>query len=256
MAILMRVVLAFAVMVIALTVGCGNGGGDDAILVLAAASLTDTLLEAGVVFEEDSGVEVEFSFGGSNALARQVELGAPSDAVIFAGAAPMDRLEASDQVLAGSRLELLRNRLVVIGDGGAAQLSDLSDLASLGGRIAIADPELAPAGLYAKQAFEAAGSWEGVESRVIPTLDVRAAVGAVDTGSAAFGLVYGTDAAVASGVEVLYVIPEGLHDPIIYPAAIIDREGGSEVARRFIGFLAGDAGGVVFERHGFVPVSR
>ena len=85
---------------------------------------------------------------------------------------------------------------------------------------------------------------------------MRAAVGAVDAGTVTFGLVYATDAAAASGVEVVYVVPESLHDPIIYPAAVIEGAGGLEDAGAFLEFLATGEGGAVFQRHGFTTVSR
>ena len=221
----------------------------------AAASMSNVLVEVGQKFENESGIEVIFSFGGSNALARQVELGAPADAVIFAGNGPMDGLEESGEIVVGSRLDLLQNHLVVIGDSGSSPLADIRDLISTEGRIALADPVLAPAGLYAKQALETSGLWESLGSRIIPTLDVRAAVGAVDTGSAAFGLVYATDAANAGGVAVVLEVPEELHDPIIYPAAIV--VGGSESdAAEFLDFLVTDAAKAVFMRHGFVSASE
>ncbi len=249
------VVGALAALAVLPGAGCGDDRNPDPILVLAAASMTDALVEATAAFEEDFGGEVVFSFGGSNALARQVELGAPADAVIFAGTSPMDQLESSGHILAGSRVDLLRNRLVVIEQAGSTQLGDLGELALADGRIALADPALAPAGLYAKQSLEMSGLWDGLESRHIPTLDVRAAVGAVATGNAAFGLVYATDAAAASGVEVVLGVPETLHDPIIYPAAIVDGAGGVDGARAFLEYLVGAKGGAVFERHGFVMLS-
>jgi len=240
---------------VVLGVGCGGDGDGDSILVLAAASMTNVLIEVGQEFADQSGVDVIFSFGGSNALARQVELGAPADAVIFAGNGPMDRLEASGEIVAGSRLDLLRNRLVLIRDTRSSPLADIRDLASTKGRIALADPVLAPAGVYAKQALETSGLWESLGSRVIPTLDVRAAVGAVDTGAAAFGLVYATDAANASGVAVVLEVPEELHDPIIYPAAVVKGGNGTD-ATEFLEFLVSDAAKAVFMRHGFVSASK
>ncbi len=240
---------------VALSIGCGGDGEGDSILVLAAASMSNVLVEVGQEFENESGVEIGFSFGGSNALARQVELGAPADAVIFAGNGPMDGLEASGEIVAGSRLDLLRNRLVVIGDAGSSPLAHIRDLISTDGQVALADPVLAPAGLYAKQALEMSGLWEGLGSRIIPTLDVRAAVGAVDTGSAAFGLVYATDAANAGGVAVVLEVPEELHDPIIYPAAIVVGGNGSDAAE-FLEFLVSDDAKAVFMRHGFVSASE
>ncbi|MDP6824016.1 MAG: molybdate ABC transporter substrate-binding protein, partial [Dehalococcoidia bacterium] len=149
-----------------------------------------------------------------------------------------------------------RNRLVVIGKAGTLPLGSLGEMALSGGRIALADPALAPAGMYAKQSLEMSGLWDGLESRVIPTLDVRAAVGAVATGNAAFGLVYATDAAAVSGVEVVLVVPEHLHDAIVYPAAIIYGSNAGDHAMDFLEFLASEDAGAVFERHGFVAAAR
>ena len=251
-----RVMAALIAACVLLSIGCGGNGEGDSILVFAAASMSNVLVEVGQEFENESGVEVVFSYGGSNALARQVELGAPADAVIFAGNGPLDQLEASGNIVAGSRLDLLRNRLVVIGDAGSFPLAHIRDLASTEGRIALADPVLAPAGLYAKQALEMSGLWEGLGSRVIPTLDVRAAVGAVDTGNAAFGLVYATDAANSSGVTVVFEVPEELHDPIIYPAAVVKGGSGTDLAVEFLEFLVSDGAIAVFMRHGFVSASE
>jgi molybdate transport system substrate-binding protein len=246
-------VLIAATMV--LSIGCGGDGEGDSIVVLAAASMTNVLVEVGQEFESESGVEVVLSFGGSNALARQVELGAPADVVIFAGNGPMDQLEESGEIVASSRVDVLRNRLVVIGDGGSAPLTGIRDLLTTEGRIALADPVLAPVGLYAKQALEMSGLWKILRSRVIPTLDVRAAVGAVDTGSAAFGLVYATDVANAAGVVMVFEVPEELHDPIIYPAAIVKHRNGTD-ASEFLEFLVSDGAKAVFMRHGFVSASE
>jgi molybdate transport system substrate-binding protein len=251
-----RLAVATAAVMAVASIACGGGGENDSILVLAAASMTNALVDVGTEFERDSGVKVIYSFGGSNALVRQIELGAPSDAVIFAGRAPMDRLETSGNVLAGSRMNLLQNRLVVIGNTDSKQLADLGEMATLEGRIAVADPAFAPAGLYAKQALETVGLWNSLESRIIPTLDVRAAVGAVDTGSVVFGLAYATDVVAVSGVDVVLEIPETFHDPIVYPVAVVDGAGNSDQAQAFLSYLSSERGHALFMRHGFVPAAE
>lgn len=252
----LRMTGVLAALLAVVAVGCGGDGENDAILVLAAASMTDALVEAGEAYESGTGIDVTFSFGGSNALARQVEFGAPADAVIFAGASVMEQLEESGELVASSRVDLLRNRLVVIGGKGAVLLESLAELESSGGRIAIADPALAPAGLYAKQSLESAGLWDVLESRVIPTLDVRAAVGAVGSGGVAFGVVYATDAAVNAGVEVLLIVSEQHHDPIVYPAALVDGSDNENAAAKFLQFLGTRESSEIFERHGFQVADR
>ena len=69
-------------------------GEDSAILVFAAASLRDALLEAGSVFEAGHGVQVDFSFAGSNVLARQIEAAPVADVFFSASVDWVERLDA------------------------------------------------------------------------------------------------------------------------------------------------------------------
>src|SRR5829696_8459627 len=62
--------------------------------VFAAASLTDVFTELGDELEDRyPGLDVQFSFAGSSALAGQLEQGAPADVFASADAAQMTRLE-------------------------------------------------------------------------------------------------------------------------------------------------------------------
>ena len=61
-------------------------------------------------------------------------------------------------------------------------------------RLALGDPEAVPAGIYARRWLEGRGLWERLRGRVVPTLDVRAALAAVESGAAEAGIVYRTDA--------------------------------------------------------------
>ncbi|MFW6174867.1 MAG: molybdate ABC transporter substrate-binding protein, partial [Chloroflexota bacterium] len=169
--------------------------------------MTDALSKIGEDFEDARGIAVEFSFGGSNTLAGQIANGAPADAAIFAGGPPMDRLEEAGLLAPGTRLDALRNRLVVIGRGDMAPLESLDQIADSNGRVALADPELAPAGAYAREALRGAGLWDQLNDRLIPTSDVRAAAAAVESGDAEYGLVYSSDAAAISGVTEIMSVP-------------------------------------------------
>lgn len=251
-----RLIAISVLLSVLVTAACQGKGDHKGILVLAAASMTDALVEVGEVYEDETGIEVTFSFGGSNALARQVEFGAPADAVIFSGEPPMERLEGGSEPIVTGRINLLSNRLVLIGTEGTTPVDSLIELGYRNGRLALADPAFAPAGLYASQALRSADIWQDLEPRVIPTLDVRAAVAAVDSGASEFGLVYATDAANASGVQVLFVVPEEGHDPIVYPAALVgDPDNGNEPAE-FLKFLQTDPSSEIFQRHGFQVATK
>ncbi|MBI4220247.1 MAG: molybdate ABC transporter substrate-binding protein [Chloroflexi bacterium] len=223
------------------------------VLVLAAASLSDALAAAGEGFEKSGLGDVSLSFAASGTLMTQVQRGAPGDVVIFAGSGPMDDLERDGLLRAGSRRSILSNRLVVITRSGGAGAASLEALAASTGRLAIADPDLAPAGQYARAALRSARLWDSLLPRIIPALDVREAAATVATGNADFGFVYATDAAQFPGVIVAFEVPQSLYPPVLYPAAIIGRSARTDAAARFLDYLASGPARAIFESYGFSP---
>ena len=64
------------------------------------------------------------------------------------------------------------------------------------------------------------------------------------------GIVYATDASVSKGVMVAGIFPDGSHDPVSYPFALV-KSGDTAEARALLAFLAGPQARAVFMRRGF-----
>ncbi len=232
---------------------CGNGEGEE-VLVFVAASLTDAMerLERG--FTEAEGVRVKRNVGGSGALARQIVRGAPADVFISAGDQPMDLLQDRGLLAPGTRRALLSNQLVLVTAPGDTRLASVEDLASADVRVAMADPDLAPAGAYAREALRSMGIWEALSSRAILGRDVRAALGYVKTGNVDAAIVYRTDVGEGQGFRVVAPFPAGSHAPISYPGAVLSCSSRQDAALAFLTYLSGETGREVLRDLGFVPL--
>jgi molybdate transport system substrate-binding protein len=227
----------------------------DEILVHAAASLTDALEEIGADWQRASGHTVLFNLGASSDLARQLRAGAPGDVFLSADLAQMDLVERAGFVRAADRVDLLSNRLVVVVPAGATSWPRApSDLLALE-RIALADPEAVPAGVYARRWLQSLGLWEKLRGRVMPALNVRAALAAVESENAGAAVVYRTDAAIARRAKVAFEVPPEQGPRIVYVVAPLFRSGKAAAGRAFVAYLRSPAAQAVFARHGFVPVA-
>jgi molybdate transport system substrate-binding protein len=228
-----------------------------AALVLAAASLQESLTEAADAYARRGHPKPVISFAASSALARQVEAGAPADLFISADEPWMDTLQEKKLIKAGTRRSFLANRLVLItpaaqplririGKGFplAAQLGD--------GRLAMGEPNSVPAGKYGKAALTSLGVWQDVEPKVVGAENVRAALQLVGRGEARAGIVYETDAKAAKDVAVAGIFPAASHPPITYPLAVLASSTNHE-ATSFRAFLLSSTARSIFQRHGFQP---
>ncbi len=228
--------------------------GAETVRVFAAVSLTNVLQEIEKGYSEGTGTVVRFSFAGSSTLARQIEQGAPADIYLSANPAWMDYLEDRGFLEEGTRRDLLGNRLVVVapkGEGFDVEPGKGTDFAGrFEGRLALADPSHVPAGMYAVQALRWLGWWEGVKDRLAMGQDVRMALAYVERGACPAGVVYATDAAVSSRVEVVARLPVAACDPIVYAGAILSGQDRPSV-RRLVESLRSDAAVEVFQRYGF-----
>lgn len=231
----------------------GRGGG--APIVLAAASLQESMSEAAEVWARKGHARPVISFAASSALARQAAAGAPADLFVSADEAWMDDLQRRGLLAPGSRVDFLGNRLALVAaasDGRAVPLQRGSPLPALlgTGRLAMADPASVPAGRYGKAAFERLGLWPRLAPRVVRAENVRAALALVERGAARYGVVYATDARASRRVRVAGVFPADSHPPIRYPIARLKRSTNAE-AEGFRRFLISREGKAIFARHGF-----
>ena len=229
--------LVVGLMFLGLAASCGGNSVDDVPLIFASASLSDVMTESAAVYERETGRRVEFSFGGSLALANQIaKLGAPADGVFFVGEEPKMILDNLVNPVPYGSIGLI-NTLVVIASKDAKHVATLSDLSASNARVAIADPLLAPAGQFAKQALEYTGTWEDVENDLIFAVDVRAALAAVESGNSDYGIVYRTDAFGSDSILIMNEIYEG-YSPIVYVGRSLKMAENSDFVVEFYEFLS------------------
>jgi molybdate transport system substrate-binding protein len=225
------------------------------VTVFAAASLKEAVDEQARQFEARTGDKVVVAYAASNALARQIEAGAPADVFISADLDWMDDLDRRRLLAPNTRVTLLRNTLVLIAPAASNVNLEVGPgfglAAALGGeRLAMANPDSVPAGKYGKNALETLGVWTSVERKLARTENVRAALALVARREAPLGIVYGTDAFAEKGVRVVDTFPASSHPPILYPAAVVATSQ-STVARAMLDYLRSPSASAVWEKYGF-----
>lgn len=239
---------------------CGEGRppaqAEGAVTVFAASSLTDVMHGIGQLYEAAGHPAPKFNFAASSALAKQIEQGGEADVFLSADEAWMDHVAGKQLIDPTTRKTLLSNTLVLVAPAAkpvSITIAPGMDLAAAlkGGRLALADPDSVPAGRYAKQALTYYGAWSGVKDGVARTENVRAALRFVETGDAAAGIVYATDAK-ASGGSVLIIgeFSRESHAPIAYPAALLAGKAAGP-GKAFLTFLDTDDARKVFTDAGF-----
>ena len=262
-------VLAAAIQLTACNGGAGKAAPGDSsgapadatpraeLVVYAAASTRDVLQQIKPLYEASHNVNLVFNFGSSGDLSRQIIASPKADVFLSADVVEMDRVEKEKLVAAGSRRDVLSNQLVIIEPTDSASIfvypfaaKQLTD--SRIRHFAIADVESVPAGRYAKMWLEKTGVWSGLHSRILPGVDVRATLAAVESGAAQAGIVYRTDAMISQKARVVYAVPREEGPRIVYPIAAISGRPSEAVARSFADFLITANIRVILEEFGFI----
>jgi molybdate transport system substrate-binding protein len=224
-------------------------------LVLAAASLQESLSKAAEAWAVQGHSKPVISFAASSALARQIQAGTSADLFVSADEEWMDAVARQGLIRPGTRASFLGNRLVLIAPAatrGGLKISPGFPLArALGSyRLAIADPDAVPAGKYAKAALSTLGVWQSVEGKLARAENVRAALAFVERGEAPYGIVYETDARASRKVRIVGIFPANSHPRISYPIALLT-SATSPDAESFRRFLISQRGKAIFRSYGF-----
>ncbi len=226
-------------------------------VIFAAASTTAALGELAAIHERREGQPLRLSFASSATLARQVLNGARPALFMTANRKWMDALDEAGLLKAGSRKELLGNRLVMIKRRNSDRSVSLADpdtlLAALGDTpLMLGDPAHVPAGLYAREALRRLGIWTRLEGRLAFAANARAVAVRVARGEAPLGITYASELSAESRLVAAAWFPEESHSPIRYELALIEPAGRSSALAFYDHLLSGEAQ-QVFLKHGFIP---
>lgn len=227
------------------------------ITVAAAISLKDAFLYMAQLYRDRTGDSVNFSFGASGELMRQIEAGAPVDVFASAGQREMDDLQSKGLVDAATRADFARNSLVVVTPARSTfTLNAVGELAQPEvKRISIGNPKTVPAGMYAQQMLVGARLWQKLQPRLIFAENVRQVLDYVERGEVSAGIVYSTDVGIAHGkVQVVAQAPDGTYGPILYPMAVMKGSPHPGEARDFVRFVLAADGQRALKKFGFLPV--
>ena len=195
--------------------------------VFAAASLTN-------VFPRIDK-RAHYSFGGSNALATEIQQGQPAD--VFASANTTLPEQLHQQGLVTTPVDFTSNKLVVvIARGNPLHLTGVSSLERPHLRIVMAAAGV-PVGDYTRTVLARLGMSNLVNRAVSQDSDVREVLSQVVLGEADAGFVYTTDAKTVAGQVSLMRIPPHAQPRVIYAAAAVKSSSHLHAAKLWVKHL-------------------
>jgi molybdate transport system substrate-binding protein len=233
--------------------------------VFAAASLTNAFKEIGTAFQTaHPNVTVTFNFAGSQALATQINQGAPADVFASANQTQMKVVVTAGGADASASQVFAKNLLLVITPkNNPGQISTLQDLAKPGLKIVLAAATV-PAGQYAVDfltkasadpSFGADYKANVTKNVVSYETDVETVVTKVTQGEADAGIVYVTDALANASQLNQIAIPANLQTVAVYPIAPLKDSKNAATAQQFVDYVLSSAGQATLAKYGFMPPS-
>ncbi|MEG6584805.1 molybdate ABC transporter substrate-binding protein [Dendrosporobacter sp. 1207_IL3150] len=239
--------------------GCSGNGTPAApqqveLYVSAAVSMKDALAEIQKSYQaKNPNIKLLFNLGASGALQKQIEQGAPADIFISAAPKQMDELQGKNLINPATRKNLVENKLVVVTPKELKiNIKRYEDVTQQDiKRIALGEIGTVPAGQYAKEVLDKLNIWFEVKDKVVFAKDVRTVLTYTETGNVEAGIVYKTDAFASEKVKVVAEAPEGSHQPIVYPIALVSSTKHVKEAEEFLDYLFEPESKAIFEKYGF-----
>jgi molybdate transport system substrate-binding protein len=225
--------------------------------VAAAATLRPALEELSPQFTRETGHVLKLAYGSSGNFYSQIRQGAPFHLFLSADMEFPEKLVQEKRAVppvqpySRGRLVLMWHRNTRL--QGDAVFADLA-LALKEGRVrkfAIANPELAPYGMRAKEVLQQAGLMPAIEPRLVMGDNIGQATQFVASGAAQAGLV-SLSLALAPELQKAtryMLVPEHLHQPIVQGMVLIQAD--NPAARAFTDYLKTAPARRVFSKYGY-----
>ncbi len=249
-----RVTVLFCLLSLGAVLSAATARAEDA-LIAVAANYAGAAEAVAAEFTRETGHTLQITTGATGKLFAQIAEGAPFDVMLSADAKTPARIEAEGLGVPGSSFTYAIGKLSLwspdvgrIGDDPKAALEAPETLF-----IAIANPDLAPYGVAAREAMQAMGVWDAVQPKIVMGQNIGQTFSMVDTGAAQVGFV-AASALEGPGIAPKgsrHDIPQAMFTPIAQDAVLLNPGKDNPAARAFMDFLKGDAAKAVAVSFGY-----
>lgn len=224
------------------------------ISVAVAANFTAPMQKIVDRFQKESGHVVKASFGSTGKFYTQVRSGAPFDVFVSADSATPEKLEQEGLAVHGSRFVYALGK-VVLWSAQPGLVDGKGEVLGKGsyGKLAIADPRLAPYGQAAQETLQNLGLWDKVQSRLVKGENISQAYQFTASGNAELGFValsqVTRDGRIADGSW--WVVPANFYQPIQQSAVMLSGAKDQAAAKALLEFMKGREAAAIIRSFGY-----
>lgn len=227
-------------------------GGE--VSVAVAANFTAPMQKIAAAFEQATGHKAVLSFGSTGRFYAQVKNGAPFQVLLSADDETPLRLEKEGLAVAGTRFTYATGRLVLWSPAPGAVDDKGEVLRRPGtGRVAVADPRVAPYGAAAMETLNKMGLAQSLAPRLVQGESIAQAHQFVASGNAAMGFMALAQVMVDGriGKGSAWLVPASLHTPIRQDAILLATGRDNPAAAALLAFMKRDAARAIIRAHGY-----
>ncbi len=225
----------------------------DSLIVYTPPSTRDIMEEICNIFQKENNIEIKCSYACASILARQIVNGAKADVFISSNKKWMNYVKERNLLDNKTITPLLSSKLVLITSNLNKSYLKIEKGCKIHnffqGRIAMADPDYAPAGIYAKESLIYYDFWKNVKSRLATVNNVRMALKLVESGECECGIVLNSDTINSKNIKICGNFDDFSHSKIEFLVASLKNR--NNKINKFMNFLQSEKAEKIYLKSGF-----
>lgn len=222
--------------------------------VAVAANFTAPMQKIAAAFERETGHKALLSFGATGKFYAQVRNGAPFAVLLSADDETPARLISEGLAVPGSAFTYAIGQLALwSAQAGVVDTQGAVLNTPLPGKLALADPKLAPYGAAAMQVLVQRGLADKLRPQLVMGENMGQTFQFIQTGNATLGFVALSQIMVDGQISTgsVWRVPAHLHDPLRQDAVLLKPGEHNPAARALLDYLRGEASRRIIRAYGY-----
>lgn len=225
----------------------------DEINVAVASNFKYTLKKLATDFKVKTGHELIISSGSSGKLFAQIKHGAPFDVFLSADEKLPDLLIRDKIASSESAYIYALGKLVLVSNIETKSACENVISSNRLKHLAIANPEIAPYGLAAKQVLQKLDLWQQLQPRLVMGENIAQTLQFVYTKNADAGFVAQSMLNMGKAIDSACVwnVPADMYAPIKQKMVLLNKAKDKQVAQEFMQYIKTDAAREIIKATGY-----